>query len=94
MIFKNEELRKSAYASVFNTPLARRVAADIADRLGFWNMKEQANISPQAQIEMMMLAKHILSDAGIWQEIYNSTILLRKEQDGRRRNFFRRLLGR
>lgn len=92
MIFANDNLRSSAYFKVFGTPLGRQVAADIADRLGFWNMKEQTNISAQAQVEMMMLAKHILSDAGVWKEMYNNTILLRKEEHGR--SWIRRLFRR
>lgn len=92
MIFATDAQRKAAYFAVFNTPLARQVAADIADRLGFWNM-EQSNISAQAQIEMMILAKHILSDAGIWKEIYTNTIL-RKEEHGKRLSWFRRIFRR
>ena len=94
MIFENDSQRKAAYFATFNTPLSRRVVADIADRLGFWNMKEQPNISAQAQIEMMLVAKHILSDAGVWNEIYTNTILLRKDEHGRRTNWLRRLFGR
>lgn len=82
MIFENDKQRQAAYFATFNNPLARRVIADIADRLGFWNMKEQSNISAQAQVEMMTLAKHLLSDAGVWKDIYNNTILMRKEEHG------------
>jgi hypothetical protein len=92
MIFRNDQQKKAAYFAVFSTDVGRRVLADITNRLGFWDMKEQANVSAQAQVEMMILAKHILSDAGVWQEIYNTTILLRKEKDGR--SWFRRLFGR
>ena len=92
MIFENDKQRKAAYFTTFNNPLARRVIVDIADRLGFWSMKEQSNISAQAQVEMMMLAKHILSDAGVWKDIYNNTILLRKERNGR--NWLKRLFKR
>ena len=94
MIFDTDSQRKAAYAATFNTPLTRRVVADIADRLGFWNMKEQPDISAQAQVEMMLVAKHILSDAGVWKEIYNNTTLLRKDEHGRRNSWFRRLFGR
>ena len=92
MIFATDAQRRAAYFAVFNSSLGRQVVTDIADRLGFWNM-EQSNISAQAQVEMMILAKHILSDAGIWKEIYTNTIL-RKEEHGRRRNWFRRLFRR
>ena len=94
MIFDSDKQRHTAYSALFGTPLGRRVVTDIVDRLGLWNKKEQANISTQSQVEMMMLAKHILADAGIWKEIYNNTILLRKDGHGRRSNWFRRLFGR
>ena len=93
MIFDTEKQRQAAYFATFNSSLSRRVLTDIVDRLGFWNMKEQPNISAQAQVEMMMVAKHILSDAGVWKEIYNSTII-RKEEHGRRPNWLRRLFRR
>ncbi len=92
MIFDSEKQRQVAYFATFNSSLSRRVLADIVDRLGLWNMG-QSNISAQAQVEMMMLAKHILSDAGVWKEIYNNTII-RKEEHGKRLNWFRRLFRR
>lgn len=92
MIFDTEKQRQAAYYATFSSPLARRVLTDIVDRLGLWNMG-QSNISAQAQVEMMMLAKHILSDAGVWKEIYNNTII-RKEEHGKRISWFRRLFRR
>lgn len=92
MIFENDKKRKAAYSLVFRSMLARRVLADIVDQLGLWSMKEQGDISAQAQVEMITIAKRILSDAGAWKEIYSN--IFRKETDGRRNNWFRRLFRR
>lgn len=93
MIFKSDEERKAAYFAAFNSSLTRRVLADIADRLGFWNMQQMSNLSPEAQVAMMYVAKQILSDAGVWKEIYNNTILLKRAKQ-RRFNWLKRLFER
>lgn len=92
MIFKSDKEKEAAYFAVFGSALARRVLADIADRLGFWNMQQLPDLSPETQVAMMYVAKHILSDAGVWKDIYNNTILLRKGKNGR--NWFRCLFRR
>jgi hypothetical protein len=94
MIFDSDKEKKAAYRTVFNSILGRRVLADIADRLGLWDMKQQTNITSQSQVEMMLIAKHILSDAGVWREIYGNTLILKRKGSDERHSWFGRLFRR
>jgi len=90
MIFKDEKERRNYYRLVFRDDLARRVLADIVDRLGFWSMRD-TNISAEAQVEMNYIAKQILSDAGAWQDIYNSTISVKKSMKQKKVGLLKRI---